>query len=122
VPAVAGVAVAVDPRIELVQIVMFLTGLQEKTRQPVLKHQYTDAVQRWFASTENHPAVKTAARLIGERFIHPKPNRLMLLLGLPPDLPEIFPVARYNDLVKYESGYIAEVLQDWVESGIQMSC
>lgn len=112
---VGGVQISVDLRIELVQIAMHLTGLQNKIRQTTLRFGYIDAIEAHFASAREHPAVAMAAKLINTGFIHPKPNRLMLLLGAPPLLPEMFPVARYNEIATPGDNFAVEPLQEWVE-------
>jgi len=100
---VGGMRISVDPRVELMQTVLYLTGPWAETDQSQAWTPYVERLRAWFAPVAAHPAVALAADLVGQGFTNVKPNRVALHLGDPPDLPELASVARC----------VEEALYDW---------
>ena len=100
---VGGMRISVDPRVELMQTVLYLTGRWAETHQSQAWTPYVEHLRAWFAPVAAHPAVALAANLVGQGFTGVKPNRVALHLGDPPDLPELASVARC----------VEEALYDW---------
>lgn len=71
----------VNRNVELVQVIMFLTGQQEKTYQKIENKTYTDAISQWFEPYKEHTAVKLTRELVQTKyFFHIRPLQAILEL------------------------------------------
>lgn len=71
----------INRELELVQILLYLAGRQDKTAQVLENRYYISRIKSYFAGFENHEAVLLTRRLVDERnFIHIKPIRAVLSL------------------------------------------
>jgi len=75
------VRVEVNRNVELVQVILLLTGQQEKTYQKIENKTYTDAISRWFAPHREHVAIKHTRELVQTKhFFHIRPLQAILEL------------------------------------------
>ncbi len=71
----------INKDIELVQVLLYLSGQQDKTIQCINNKTYTTSISKWFASHKDHPAVQITKNLIcNENFIHIRPLQAILSL------------------------------------------
>ena len=71
----------ISPRVELVQILLYLADLQDKTCQYLNNRHYVDSIDRWFGQFRTDEAVMLTRQLITKRyFFHIKPLRAIFQL------------------------------------------
>jgi len=71
----------ISPRVELVQVVLYLADRQDKTCQYLNNRYYVDAIEKWFGQFRDHEAVLLTRQLIAKRsFYHIKPLRAVFRL------------------------------------------
>ena len=71
----------ISPQVELVQILLYLADLQDKTCQYLNNRHYVDSIDRWFGQFRNDEAVMLTRQLITTRyFYHIKPLRAIFQL------------------------------------------
>ncbi len=111
-PPPRAVNIMVDPRIELLAVVQFLSGYDKRfgliTR---FDFPYKQDVREYFSKQKNHPAVKLFDRMSTEGFSFDAPPAAMLYLSKPPELTAERPFTEY--LNKRAGG--AEELKKFVE-------
>ena len=75
------VIIEVNKRIELVQVLLYLSDRQDKTYQSLSNAEYFPVVKEYFQKFTNHNAVKLTAYLIDNQyFLHGKPLRAILTI------------------------------------------
>lgn len=73
----------INKSVELVQILLFLTGQHDKTFQCTNNKTYVNSITEWFAPFKNHTAVKLTRELVlNKNFVHIEP--LCAILSLDP--------------------------------------
>ncbi|MDE6032199.1 MAG: DUF4932 domain-containing protein, partial [Oscillospiraceae bacterium] len=73
----------INKSVELVQILLFLTGQHDKTFQCTNNKTYVNSITEWFAPFKNHIAVKLTRELVlNKNFVHIEP--LIAILSLDP--------------------------------------
>ncbi|HVP35386.1 MAG TPA: DUF4932 domain-containing protein, partial [Terriglobales bacterium] len=88
--------ITVDPRIELLAVVQFLSGYGERTgRITRFDFPYKDDVSEYFSAYKNHPAVKLFEEMSISGFSLDAPPDAMLHLSNPPELALQVPFTRY---------------------------
>ena len=111
--ALHSINVLVDPRIELLAVVQYLSGYGERfgliTRYDM---PYKHDVMGYFALFKEHPAVKLFARMSADNFNFDAPPAAMLHLSEPPDLSLEAP---FTDYLKKRAGG-EERLEEFVKS------
>ncbi len=66
----------ISPHVELVQILLYLANLQDKTCQYLNNRYYVDSIDEWFGQFRNDEAVMLTRQMITKRyFYHIKPLR-----------------------------------------------
>lgn len=69
----------ISPKVELVQILLYLADRQDKTCQYLNNSFYVDSIEKWFLQFKNHEAVLLTRQLIAKKsFYHIKPLRAIL--------------------------------------------
>ena len=88
--------ITVDPRIELLAVVQFLSGYGERTGL-ISRYDfpYKADVSEYFSSYKNHPAVKLFAEMSLSGFSFDAPPDAMLHLSNPPELTLLVSFTRY---------------------------
>ena len=97
------VNIKVDPRIELLAVVQFLGGYNERYR--LINHfdfPYKRDVRKYFSTYKNHSAVKFFDQMSAEGFSYDAPPAAMLYLSKPPELAMERPFTEY--LIKKGGG------------------
>jgi len=75
------ITIAVNPQVELVQVLLYLSQRQGKTFQLLANTAYFSAIQLHFQPVKGHPAVKLTTALIDNNsFIHIRPLEAILQL------------------------------------------
>lgn len=106
------VNIKVDPRIELLAVVQFLSGYDERYRLITnFDFPYKQDVREYFSAFKNHSAVKLFDRMSADGFSFDAPPAAMLYLSKPPELTIELPFTEY--LSKRAGG--AERLNKFVE-------
>lgn len=71
----------ISKKVELVQILLFLSDQQDKTFQCLNNKNYVHSITQWFAPFKNHIAVQlTRQQIINNCFVHIKPICSILML------------------------------------------
>ena len=111
-PPPRAVNILVDPRIELLAVVQFLSGYDQRyglmTR---FDFSYKQDVKKYFSKHKSHSAVKLFDRMSAEGFSFDAPPAAMLYLSKPPELTAERPFTEY--LNKKAGG--AEQLKKFIE-------
>lgn len=64
----------INKKVELVQVLLFLSEQQDKTFQCLNNKKYVNSITQWFAPFKNHLAVQlTRNQIINNHFVHIKP-------------------------------------------------
>ena len=88
-------AIAVDPRIELLAVVQYLsdyTGFNGSRVLTRFESSYTADADAYFGAFRNHPAVTCFKEMSARGFWYGHPPKAMLHLSQPPELAETIPV------------------------------
>jgi hypothetical protein len=111
-PPPRAVNIMVDSRIELLAVVQFLSGYDERYRLITrFDFPYKQDVREYFSTYRNHPAVQLFDRLSAEGFSFDAPPTVMLYLSKPPEFAIEKPFTEY--LNKRAGG--AERLKKFIE-------
>lgn len=71
----------INKYVELVQILLFLSDMQDQTQQALSNKSYCSSIKEYFFSFKNHKAVRLTRQMIREEsFIHIRPLRSILEL------------------------------------------
>jgi hypothetical protein len=87
--------VKIDPRVELLSIVISMTDWGEKYHTR-LQFAYRDEVKAWFSPYREHEAVKMASQLINSGFNFDAPMGFILYHSSPPELKQLQPYSEYH--------------------------
>jgi hypothetical protein len=109
--ALHSINVVVDPRIELLAVVQYLSGYGERF-VGLITMPYRRDVMEYFAPFKEHPAVKLFAEMRADNFSFDAPPTAMLHLSKPPDLSLESP---FTDYLKTRAGG-EERLEEFVKS------
>lgn len=114
----------IDKRVELVQVLLYLAGEQEKTVQYLENKIYLERISDWFEPYKDHAAVKITKKLITENhFFHIRPLEAILDLEniLNNDSHKLNVWARetarfaresgFDDFFRAQGGFYAEILE-----------
>ncbi len=113
------VNIKVDPRIELLAVVQFLSGYDERYRLITdFDFPYKQDVREYFSTFKNHSAVKLFDRMSADGFSFDAPPAAILYLSKPPELTIELPFTKY--LSKRAGGLerlnkFVELLRDFAE-------
>ena len=115
----------INKKIELVQILLYLAGEQEKTVQHLNNKAYSKNISDWFETYKNHAAVQLTKKLIIENyFFHIRPLKAILSLEsiLNDDSHELHLWAvetarfveesRFDDFFQTQNTYYAYILEN----------
>ncbi len=88
--------VTIDPRIELLMVVQYLSGYKGHPELLTsLNFPYKQSVKKTFSGYKEHPAVKMFARMSSRGFSYDTPPKVMLHLSDPPGLEVVFPLPEH---------------------------
>ena len=108
------ITVSIDPRIELLSVVQYLSdyrGYQDMPLLTRLDFPYKDEVITAFSRYKQHPAVACFSEMSSKGFWYGQPPHAMLYLSNPPELREMLP---FDDFVVQRAGG-REKLENFVE-------
>jgi hypothetical protein len=96
IESVHSLNITVDPRIELLAVVQFLSGYGERTGL-ITRYDfpYKSDISEYFSAYKNHPAVKLFEEMSVSGFSFDAPPDAMLHLSNPPELTLQLPFTRY---------------------------
>ncbi len=113
------VNISVDPRIELLGIVQYLSGYEEKTGLITdYEFGYKTEIDTYFSGYKDHPAVQKFASMSSLGFSFDAPAAAMLYLSNPPELEIIRPFTPYLQRRAWGEDNLkdfVEKLRDFVE-------
>ncbi|WP_139902041.1 DUF4932 domain-containing protein [Clostridium thermarum] len=97
-----GINIMIDPRIELLSVVQFLSSYDEKYDLITNENfAYKDVINNYFSQYSNHQVIKTFDKMSSEGFCFDAPPTAMLYLSNPL---ELFQVHELNNYLKKRSG------------------
>ncbi len=92
------ITVKVDPRIELLSVVMYLSDYTGFNGTPILtryEFPYKQEAVKYFSRYRNHPAIKLFDKMSAEGFWYGQPPEAILSYSDPPELKQIRPVSAF---------------------------
>ncbi|WP_163195106.1 DUF4932 domain-containing protein [Clostridium thermarum] len=97
-----GINIMIDPRIELLSVIQFLSSYDEKYDLITNENfAYKDVINNYFSQYSNHQVIKTFDKMSSEGFSFDAPPTAMLYLSNPLKL---FQVQELNNYLKKRSG------------------